>query len=247
MKIYARTLPAFLILAFCAVGFTFSQKNKPTESPGGNGNAETEREFNHWLTIYNSSLGYNDLSTATTAAFAILALKPEASNWKDSLAFLFFQRGAYDQCVRVGKDVLAATPKDTAILELVAVSEQTLGMLKEALADYENLYALAGDMHHLYEIATIQFQMKRFGECEITINGITNLQGSDKTMVTIISGNNEQQLVPLKAAAINMKGVIALELSKNQEAKILFDQALEIFPEFILAKNNKEHVEKLLK
>ena len=55
---------------------------------------------------------------------------------------------------------------------------------------------------------------------------------------------NGNQEVPMKAAALNVKGICAMELNQPDAAKDNFKKALEIDPDFALAKGNLENAGK---
>lgn len=230
-----RKLFLFLIASASLWAPLHGQKNKGSENPAPD---EKEREWTLQQTIYRNALRVSDLEAATFALHTMLALKPERKEFNDTLCSIYFSRGAYPQCVLTGKLILATQPNDTAVLELVSVSEQALGLGKEALEDYEKLYRLAGDLRHLYEIATLQYALKRLGECEQTIARIVQDPKVGQVATAISFGQGQSQDVPLKAAALNLQGVIFLELSKWDEAIELFNKALEVYPDFVLAKNN---------
>ena len=42
----------------------------------------------------------------------------------------------------------------------------------------------------------------------------------------------------MKAAALNVKGIVAMDLNQDANAKEFFNQALQLFPDFALAKGN---------
>jgi Flp pilus assembly protein TadD len=42
----------------------------------------------------------------------------------------------------------------------------------------------------------------------------------------------------MKAAALNIKGIVAMDLNQESNAKNFFNQALQLFPDFALAKGN---------
>jgi Tfp pilus assembly protein PilF len=46
------------------------------------------------------------------------------------------------------------------------------------------------------------------------------------------------QKVPLRAAAFNVKGIIAMDLNQPEVAKLQFETALKLFPDFALAQGN---------
>lgn len=192
-----------------------------------------------YRTVYETSLKYNDLSVATQASYALIALEPGNMNRLDTLARIYFQRSAFAQAIMVARDVLASQPENKEMLEITAFSKQSLGASKEALDDYEALYKLSGDPYHLYEIATLQYTMRRFGECEANITRLLAMpEIADKTMT--ISYNKVNQQVPFPAALHNLYGVLHLDQGKEEIAIKHFQQALDLAPEFYLAKANLE-------
>ncbi|MCS7086074.1 MAG: tetratricopeptide repeat protein, partial [Bacteroidia bacterium] len=63
----------------------------------------------------------------------------------------------------------------------------------------------------------------------------------------ITSGSNARpirQEVKFKAAALNVKGVLYKDKGDKASAKKFFEEALKIEPEFELAKNNLEELNK---
>ena len=199
--------------------------------------------FETQMKVYGTALKYYDLQVASTALYNAMALKPERKDLRDSLALIYFAGERYGQSFTLGEEILKENPKRTDMLEMVAVSKQSLGLAKEALADYEALYKSEKQVFYLYQIATLQYQLKRFGECVGSLDQIVADEASAKQEVTIRNGNNTSQKVPMRAAAANVKGIVALELNKEAEAKELFNQAIKLFPDFALAKGNLALVE----
>lgn len=189
--------------------------------------------------IYNLSLKYHDFATAKYALYNLLHLKPERIELKDTLAYLYYNSSDYVQVVLLGNEILQSHPDNAGILELVAVSQQNLGMIRDALASFEKLYTLTKSIYHQYNIASLQYMLKRFGECSETLNAIIS-SGDDTGMVSITDQQGESQNVPIRAAAFNMRGVVALELNKPDIAIQNFEKAIELFPQFQLANNNME-------
>lgn len=199
--------------------------------------SEAVQSFSTQQRIYQQGLQYNDLAVATQALHTMIALQPENTSLRDTLARLYFQRGAWPQCIFVTDEVLAENPNDPAMLELRAVSKQTIGMPKEALADFETLYGITKNVYHLYEVATLQFSMRRFGECEASVTALLEKEEiKEKTMV--IGSNDGRQEVPFPAACLNLRGVLDMEQGKKETARTFFNAALKVMPTFELAKNN---------
>jgi tetratricopeptide (TPR) repeat protein len=199
--------------------------------------------FETQMKVYSSALKYYDLQVATSALYTAMALKPERKDLRDSLALIYFAGERYAQSYTIGEEILKENPKRVDMLEMIAVSKQSLGMVKEALADFETLYNNDKQLFYLYQIATLQYQLKRFGECVSSLDQIIANEASAKQNVNIRNTNNTSQSVPMKAAAMNVKGIVALELNQDANAKSLFAEALKLFPEFALAKGNLALIE----
>ncbi|MEM0995906.1 MAG: hypothetical protein AAGN35_02455 [Bacteroidota bacterium] len=192
--------------------------------------------------MYTQGLRYNDLAISTHAMHAMIALRPRETALKDSLSRLYFQRGAWAQCILVGTEVLQEQPENNAVLELRAVSYQSVGLPKESLEDFEKLYVRTKNPYHLYEIATLQFNIRRFGECEASIGRLLQDESIKDKTITLGAGERRQE-VPMAAAVLNMRGVVDLEQGKKESAKQYLEAALKIQPDFELAKNNLALIE----
>ena len=220
---------ALLILMLGSGSFAFAQKNS--------------EQLDHYKKLYEQGLKYNDLSVAAQAVHGILASDPDADNWLDTLATIYFQRGAFAQCLLTTNDALKKDPDNQTTIEMRAVCKENLGLLKEALADYEFLYSKSQNIYHMYQISTIQYGLRRFGECEQSVNRmLSDPRGKEETI--LISTDRGQQRVPFHAACQNLLGVLMLDVGKKDVAKKHFEQAVSIYPEFVLAKANLEAMNK---
>jgi tetratricopeptide (TPR) repeat protein len=190
------------------------------------------------MKVYSSALKYYDLQVATTALYNAMAIKPERKDLRDSLANLYFLGERYGQAYTIGEEILKEDPKRTDMLAIVAVSKQSLGFAKEALADYETLYKDSKQVYYLYQIASLQHQLKRVGECLVSLDQILADESATKQQVSLRNANNSSQNVPMKAASLNLKGIITLELNQAANAREYFNQAIKVFPDFEAAKAN---------
>ena len=207
------------------------------------GSLSAQDAFEVQMKAYKIALKNYDLSADTNSVYVMMALKPERVDLNDSLALLYFAGERYGQAYIIGEEILKANPNRKDMLELVAVSKQNLGMVKESLADYEKLYSADKGIYYLYQIATLQYQLKRYGECVASLDQIINNPESAQQKVNIMLQGGSQD-VPMKAAALNVKGICALELNQEDAAKDNFNKALEVFPDFVLPKGNLEMIAK---
>lgn len=199
---------------------------------------KAQEGFEHQMKVYALALKYYDLPTAATALYNAMVIKPERKDLRDSLALIYFAGERYGQAYTLGEEILKDNPKRNDMLEMVAVSKQSLGLVKEALADYETLYNADKQLFYLYQMATLQYQLKRYLECVTSLDQIIGNDASAKQNVNIRNGNNTSQSVPMKAAALNVKGIVAMEMNQEANAKSFFEQAIQAFPDFALAKGN---------
>lgn len=197
------------------------------------------QSMDHYKKVYKQSLAYGDYIAAANAIYDQWVENPADSlSYKDTLANLYFIRGQFYQTIALGKDILKKNPDDLRMQELVGASDQNVNNLKEALDYYQKIYNKTHDLFHLYQIASLQFGLARVGECNQTIDQILADTGSVHQKIQITVGQGQQQAVPYKAAALNIRGVIAKGLSQNDVAKKAFQDALAVDPDFVLAKGN---------
>ncbi len=226
-----KTLGALMLTLITGSSLLFAQTGGTTDP------------FETQMRVYKAALKNYDFQTAINALYVMEAIKPERTDLNDSIAILYFEDERYAQATVVAQAIINSDPKRNDMLEMVAVSKQKLGMVKESLSDYEKLYAVDKQVFYLYQIATLQFQLERFGECLASIDQIVSSPDADKQKVNI-PVQNRTQLVPMKAAAYNIRGICAAQLNQPEAAKENLNKALEIFPDFILAKANLDAINK---
>ena len=217
-----------------------AQKNIKSEPIVTNSSAD----ISFFVKTYNLAMNYNDLVVATQSVYEILSTDIDNLAWKDTLARLFLMRGAYDQAVFVGKELLTQSPDDIRLTEMVAIALQSAGDSKQSLEYYEKLYPETLNLYHLYQIIILQYSLARLGECSANIDLLLKNPDAEKGTIDVTVGQGYTQKVPYKAAALNIKGVIAKQLNENTAAEALFNEALKVMPDFILPKGNLEDLKK---
>jgi tetratricopeptide (TPR) repeat protein len=183
-----------------------------------------------------------DPNVATYSMYKLIALEGANSTYKDSLAFVYFSSRKYASCFLMADEVLERNPKDQAMLELKAVSLESLGALDKSMDAFKELFALSNNNYHGYTLAKLQLAMKKYDDAYATIKKVETLNDPGKIKVTFSINQSHTQQIELLAAIPYLKGLIEEELKKNPEAKLSFEKALRIQPEFVLA---KEKLDKL--
>ncbi len=228
-----------LVFVFCATSQLTAQKKSAGAAMAPN---MSKQEYSqHKQNVYKQALKYADLLTATNAVHDILSLEPAATNWRDTLALLYLNQQSFYSSVSVSQEALKENPENMFMREISAYSYQGLGALKQALEDYEKLYAKSQNIQHIYQMATLQYNLGRVAECVGSLDQTAAHKDLAQSEVSLTYGNQAQK-VPMNAAILNLKGVLAKDLNKNDEALKMFEEALQAFPDFVLAKGNIEAI-----
>lgn len=228
-----------LVIVFLLVStVVFGQRKK-------NKNISTT-ELETYKKMYNMALKNKDMAVAINSLYLIVAVEGENSIYKDSLAFLYYDIGSFYQCEQVAGEIVRDNAdsieqgKKLTMLEIMALSQASLGKTKEAINSFERLLKQTNEMYHAYRLAELQYSYKRIGEALQNIIRAENLTTKMQVPIRIDMGNKQIQEVNLKAAVQNLKGFILLQEYPQRKAEAIeaFKKALQIQPNFVLAKNN---------
>ena len=185
-----------------------------------------------------------DPSVVSVGMYKLIALEGANSTYKDSLAYIYYSSRKYASCFLMANEVLKRDPKNQSILELKAVSLESLGAIDKSVEVYEELFALSKNNYHGYGLAKLQLTMKKYEDAYKTINVVETLNDTGQYKVTFSINQNHTQQVELLAAIPYLKAIIELELDKETEAKASFQKALKIQPDFVLAQENFDTINK---
>jgi tetratricopeptide (TPR) repeat protein len=186
---------------------------------------------------YQAGLRYSDLSIAKIKLYDLMARNPEDLRYMEALGSLYFEAGEYASSALVAMDILKINDKNVGALEIASYSLEQLGAFDRALPYYESLHLLTGDNFSLYKSAYLQFSMKRYAEAMNSLTMLMKLAKEDEKIGFAVSETETQQ-VNMKAAALNLKGLVYLEQASKSEAKAAFTEALALEPTFTQAKEN---------
>lgn len=190
--------------------------------------------------VIESAKRMGDQNVLTYSMYKLIALEGAGSTYKDSLAFIYFSGRKYASSFLMANDVLERKPKDEAMLEIKAISLESLGALDKSMETFGELFAVTNNNYHGYSYAKLQMSMKKYEEAYATIKKVEALNDEGKIQVTFSINQNHTQQIELLAAIPYLKGLIEEYLEKKPEAKLSYEKALKIQPEFVLAKEKLE-------
>lgn len=186
---------------------------------------------------YQLAIRYNDLNVAKGKLYDLILRNPSNIRYAELLASLYFDLNESSSAALVALDVLDLNRNNTTALEIAAYSLEQLGALDRALPHFESMYLLTGDNFSLYKSGFIQYSLKRYPEALNSINMLIK-NAKPEEVIGFPKSQTETQQVNMKAAALNLKGMIYLDQGSKLEAKTAFEEALGIEPNFDLAKEN---------
>ncbi|MBN4082806.1 hypothetical protein JYT50_00300 [bacterium AH-315-A23] len=186
------------------------------------------------------ALAYEDKGVAADAMYNIVSIEGAQSTYKDSLAYLYFNNRNYVSCFLVINDILSYKPNELELLEMKAISLESMGAYGKASETYKELLSISNNIYHAYKLASLQLALNKFEEAFVSVKKADQLADDGKVKVNFQVNKNYNQNIDLKAAIAYLEGVIALNLEKPEDAKKSFERAVKLFPDFVLAKGKLE-------
>ena len=186
---------------------------------------------------YQAALRYSDLETAKIKLYDLMVRNPEDLRYMEALGSLFFESGKNASAALVAMDLLNINDKNVGALEIASYALEQLGAFDRALPYYESLHLLTGDNFSLYKSAYLQYSLKRYAEAINSLTMLIKIAKVDEKIGFAVSETETQQ-VNMKAAALNLKGLVYLDQDSKSEAKAAFTEALALEPTFNQAKEN---------
>lgn len=186
---------------------------------------------------YQLALRYNDRAMAKTKLYDLMVRNPEDLRYMEALASLYFDASQAASAALIALDLLEINDKNVGAKEIAAYSLEQLGALDRALPQYESLYLLTGDNFSLFKSGSLQYNLKRYAEAMNSVDMlIKNAKPDEKVGFPKEDGTTQE--VSMKAAALNLKGLIYLDQNSKTEAKAAFNEAISLEPAFDQAKQN---------
>jgi tetratricopeptide (TPR) repeat protein len=190
------------------------------------------------IDIYHRAIKYNDYSTA---AFALVQYLNAGGHktYQDTLAIVYYNQNNLGGAYKLANELYTENNKNVTALTLLADISSRGGEAKISLEWYEKLCALSPSPYNFYQLGSKQFILERRLECRQSLQKvIADSVESAKQTVSLEVSNGYFEQVPVLAASYNMLAVLAFQDKKTTEAEALYKKALEIAPNFVIAKQN---------
>lgn len=183
---------------------------------------------------------YNDDAMVTASIYNLIALEGPQSTYKDTLAYVYFNNRKFLSCYLVTNDLLKTNKDKIELLEMNTISLESMGALDKAIEAYQNLFNKTNDNYHGYKLASLQLRMGKDEDAYATIKKADQLPDDKSINITFQVNKTFNQSIALKPSIAYLEGLIAQSLNKTPEAKICFERAIQLSPDFALAKSKLE-------
>ncbi|RLA21734.1 MAG: hypothetical protein DRQ63_13500 [Gammaproteobacteria bacterium] len=140
-------------------------------------------------------------------------------------------------------DALAINPENTGALEIIAVSYENLGLKDKALDNFEKLYLETDDFQTLYRMAFLQYDLEKYLQCSTNIDILMQAPEAAEATASYTFEEEEKEF-SIKVPLINLKGLVNVAQGNNDLARQNFEEALQLAPDFILAQQNLDDLNK---
>ncbi|MEI9921831.1 MAG: hypothetical protein WDO14_24025 [Bacteroidota bacterium] len=194
----------------------------------------------HFLRKYATAERWNDAELMKSALLDIIVENPGYDSLIAELGYFYYAEQKYASSLLIAQDLLRRQPKNVDYLEMAATSAQQLGAGEKALESYESLYLINNNIRTLYQIAFLQYQLKRFAECATSIDIIMGKPELKDEKATFQDAKGASKEYAMKVPVLNLKGLMLLDQGDKIGAKKAFTEALALAPDFVLAKQNLE-------
>jgi len=221
-----------LVLALFSTNLMAQEAPQPSEKDSNKVKNDADQR------VYQMAMRYNDPTVAKMKLYDLIERNPNNTRYAELLATMYFELEQYPSAALVAMDIVENNSQNTAALEIAAYSLEQLGALDRALRHFESLHLLSGDVYSLYKTAHLQYSLKKYEEALNSLNMLAKDKKADEERLAFPMQDNSQQEVSIRAAALNLKGMIYKDQGSKAEAKKAFDEALVTAPDFELAKQN---------
>jgi tetratricopeptide (TPR) repeat protein len=200
-------------------------------------NNKSSNAIESYKKLFDKSMNSKDFPTAIVAAQLILIDDSTEVLYSDTLPELYAATNNIYACNDAATNALKRNPKSERYLLIKALCAEQLGNMEEQMSIYNQLYAINKKPEYLYRITAAHFGSANFQAVENNLKELDEMAKNSKDSIDFMISESEKQKVPLKAALLNMRAIMAAQKDRDMlSAKKYFEAAIREFPDFIVAK-----------
>lgn len=198
----------------------------------------------HNRKLLEQALESGDFNTAIAAVQSLITMQQRNVSLYDTLVSLYLASDNNQGVMYNTKRIIDLDPTNLKALDNHANAAKNLKQYGEAITTYNRLYQLKKNTKYLYEIATQYHAAKDEATAQKVMEQIINSPDSKKDSITMFVAEGISMKAPVLAVTYNYLGYLSFSKGKKEDARYYYQKALEVFPNFILATNNLENLDK---
>lgn len=152
----------------------------------------------------------------------------------------YYNSGNFNSCFLLAKKLTNQPTSVLSQLRFLALSAEKTERYTDAMNAYEKLYYLSGNSMFLYDISSLQYKLGRYAEANNSLIKMLRDPGVKYYNMMVNSGDGVIQTIDLFSVALNLRGLVLIELGDKQNALKSFNDAIALSPDFHLALLNKK-------
>jgi len=191
-----------------------------------------ESEFKIQKNIYERSKTYNDPEVSIGALYKMIALQPNNLALLDSLLREYVGISRWPSAYMVSREILSRSSENLFALEISCIALQNLGLKQQSLNEYETLYLKTERIDVLYTIAFLQYELKNYNESMNNLDILLKNELTKSLKVNANKNDNTTQEIEMQSQLYYLKGIIYEEKNDIENAKIQFNKAITLSPDF---------------
>lgn len=200
--------------------------------------------ISNWEILADKCIAINDWNGYIIANNMLSIINPlKDTLYKKNILYGYFQNNQAETCFLLSKELSSQYKHDITFLEFYAQSADVLRKYGDASIGYEKLYFFTQKPSYGYLLANAQYYLGRYLECLQTIQTLkAKDECKNEFLDFTLNNSDEKQKVPISAALYNLEGMAYFEMKDFEKCKTSFEKAINVFPEFNVAKGNLESI-----
>lgn len=218
----------FILIVICNIAI--AQKNS--------------NEIDNWKKLSQNSLILGDWNTFILSNHFLYVIDAKNDSlYSKNILYGYFENRQYESCFLLSKKLIEVDKLNITYLDFYARSAEALQRYGDATIAYEKLYIYTLKVNYGYLLANAQYYLGRYVESMQTLQALKTNKECQNIFLNFTSlSNNKTQSVPISAALYNLEGMNYYEMKNIESSKKSFIKAIELFPEFEVAKDNLESI-----
>lgn len=208
-------------------------------------NVKVQEEIEQEWTKYNNAMTVNDYQVAKSVVYNIISLDSNNHTYYDTLAKLYYITKEIKSAEKCAAKALAFNVSEPTLVIAYNCAKALKNNEEVLLFGMELLEFHSDSLALMYELAYNNVQLIELTEAEGILNEIVLSPKSLTEQYAEYRGNGVQK-VSYRAAAYNLLGFIYNEKLEKQNALSMFNAALMVQKDYVLAQENFDALTKEL-